>query len=238
MTDNICKLGQTTDSASILHAALREARLEPVCVDASDVKAPSLASAQILLAAISEKVPFTLRGATPDFIESWQDLGLDPGSLPRCADESAAVSIPSAAPDPSGDLAPDVAGDAVRTRILTIDDSRTIRQMLMLALDGAGFEVFQAEDGEEGIAMLASTPVDVVITDINMPRLDGYGVIRHMRAEPAHLHTPILVLTTESEVSKKELARDIGATGWVVKPFDPERLVDAIHQVTLNRKVA
>jgi two-component system, chemotaxis family, chemotaxis protein CheY len=116
-------------------------------------------------------------------------------------------------------------------RILTIDDSKTIRDMLMLTLAEAGFEVLQAVDGQDGLDVLDKEQVDVVITDINMPRMDGYEVIRHLRNNSAHKSTPILVLTTESETDKKNLARVAGATGWMVKPFDPERLIATINKV-------
>ena len=116
-------------------------------------------------------------------------------------------------------------------RILTIDDSKTIRDMLMLTLVDAGFDVLQAVDGKDGLDVLDREQVDVVITDINMPIMDGYEVIRHMRSNSAHKTTPILVLTTESEADKKNLARAAGATGWMVKPFDPDRLIATINKV-------
>ncbi len=116
-------------------------------------------------------------------------------------------------------------------RILTIDDSKTIRDMLMLTLADAGFDVLQAVDGQDGLEVLDKEQVDVVITDINMPRMDGYEVIRQMRSNSMHKSTPILVLTTESELEKKNLARTAGATGWMVKPFDPERLIATINKV-------
>ncbi|MGD9921731.1 MAG: response regulator [Pseudorhodoplanes sp.] len=116
-------------------------------------------------------------------------------------------------------------------RILTIDDSKTMRDMLMLTLADAGFDVIQAADGKEGVDLLERENVDVVITDINMPRMDGYEVVRQLRARPEHRTTPILVLTTESEAAKKNIAREAGATGWLVKPFDPERLVETVRKV-------
>jgi two-component system chemotaxis response regulator CheY len=116
-------------------------------------------------------------------------------------------------------------------RVLTIDESKTIRDMLMLTLADAGFEVLQAVDGQDGLDVLSKQPVDVVITDINMPRMDGYEVIRQMRRNSAHKTIPILVLTTESETDKKNLAREAGATGWMVKPFDPDRLIATINKV-------
>jgi two-component system chemotaxis response regulator CheY len=117
--------------------------------------------------------------------------------------------------------------------ILTVDDSRTMRNMLMLALSNAGHTVVQAEDGMHGVEMLAKTPgVDVIITDINMPRMDGYAFIDHVRRDPTARATPILVLTTESEPAKRQRARDAGATGWIVKPFDSEKLVAAVRKVS------
>ncbi|MBA4794210.1 response regulator [Phenylobacterium sp.] len=115
--------------------------------------------------------------------------------------------------------------------VLTIDDSRTMREMLNMALVQAGYRVLQAVDGVEGLEVLRAEGADVVITDINMPRLDGFGVIEGVRADPSHRATPILVLTTESDATKKERARAAGATGWIVKPFNPTKLVDAIRRV-------
>ena len=120
---------------------------------------------------------------------------------------------------------------AMSTRILTIDDSKTMRDMLMLTLAEAGFDVLQAVDGQDGLDVLVNERVDVIITDINMPRMDGYEVIRQLRRKQEHKGTPILVLTTESEAEKKNLAREVGATGWLVKPFDPDRLVETVRKV-------
>jgi two-component system chemotaxis response regulator CheY len=115
--------------------------------------------------------------------------------------------------------------------VLTVDDSRTMRDMLMLALKDAGYRVVQAEDGVHGLEVLQAENPDLVITDINMPRLDGFGFIEGMRADPAFSAVPVLVLTTESDAAKKQRAREAGATGWIVKPFDPVRLVDAVRRV-------
>jgi two-component system chemotaxis response regulator CheY len=119
----------------------------------------------------------------------------------------------------------------VTKTVLTIDDSRTMREMLNLALVQAGYRVIQAVDGVEGLEVLQAEGADVVITDINMPRMDGFGVIEGVRANPTHRATPILVLTTESDATKKERARKAGATGWIVKPFNPEKLIDAVRRV-------
>ncbi len=115
--------------------------------------------------------------------------------------------------------------------VLTIDDSRTMRDMLMMALAEAGYRVIQAVDGVDGLETLNAEGADVVITDINMPRLDGFGFIEGMRADPANRSIPVLVLSTESDPAKKQRARDAGATGWIVKPFDPAKLVEAVRRV-------
>jgi two-component system chemotaxis response regulator CheY len=115
--------------------------------------------------------------------------------------------------------------------ILTVDDSRTMRDMLKLALSDAGFRVVQAEDGVHGLEVLRDEVPDVIVTDINMPRMDGYGFIKGVRSDDRHRAVPILVLTTESDAEKKDRARRAGATGWIVKPFDPVKLVSAIRRV-------
>lgn len=116
-------------------------------------------------------------------------------------------------------------------RVLAIDDSRTMRNLLNATLVQAGFEVDLAEDGEDGLTHLERFKPDVVITDINMPRLDGFGFIEAARSRPSGQFLPILVLTTESAPELKERARNFGATGWIVKPFDEEKLVWAIQRV-------
>jgi two-component system chemotaxis response regulator CheY len=116
--------------------------------------------------------------------------------------------------------------------VLTVDDSRTMRDMLMIALSGAGYSVVQAEDGVHGLEVLEGTTPDVIITDINMPRMDGFGFIENVRSDKRLRAVPILVLTTESDPAKKDRARAAGATGWIVKPFDPAKLNDAVRRVT------
>ena len=115
--------------------------------------------------------------------------------------------------------------------VLTVDDSRTIRDMLRHTLVDAGFAVFQAEDGQHGLEVLDASAPDVIVTDINMPRLDGFGFIEAVRKHPRWRAVPILVLTTESDAVKKSRAREAGATGWIVKPFNPEKLVQAVLRV-------
>ncbi|RVJ96072.1 response regulator [Sinorhizobium meliloti] len=120
----------------------------------------------------------------------------------------------------------------MKKRVLTVDDSRTIRNMLLVTLNNAGFETIQAEDGVEGLEKLDTANPDVIVTDINMPRLDGFGFIERVRKNDRYRAVPILVLTTESDAEKKNRARQAGATGWIVKPFDPTKLIDAIERVT------
>ena len=115
--------------------------------------------------------------------------------------------------------------------ILAIDDSRTMRDMLRFALSDAGFEVCLAEDGQQGLDALADFTPDVIITDINMPVMDGFGLIEGVRKMDELRAVPILVLTTESSQELKQRARTAGATGWIVKPFDKIKLVNAIHKV-------
>ncbi len=116
-------------------------------------------------------------------------------------------------------------------KILTVDDSRTMRDMLRLALTGAGFNVVQAVDGVDGLDVLDRESPDLVITDINMPKMDGFGFIEGARKKDRFRVLPILVLTTESDPDKKMRAKRAGATGWIVKPFDPIKLVDVIRRV-------
>ena len=104
--------------------------------------------------------------------------------------------------------------------ILTVDDSRTMRDMLKVALTEAGYRVVQAVDGMHGLEVLAQEAPRVIITDINMPKLDGFGFIERVRENQRFLGVPILVLTTESSPEKKNVARRAGATGWIVKPFE------------------
>lgn len=117
------------------------------------------------------------------------------------------------------------------TTVLTVDDSRTMREMLNMALSQAGYRVVQAEDGLHGLEVLRQETPQVIVTDINMPRMDGFGFIEQVRADAAYRGIPILVLTTESDAAKKDRARRAGATGWIVKPFDPTKLIDAIRRV-------
>lgn len=116
-------------------------------------------------------------------------------------------------------------------RVLAVDDSRTMREMVAFTLKNAGYEVIEAEDGKAALAALGGAKVDAVITDLNMPNMNGFELIRALRANPQYKFTPILMLTTEGESSKKEEGKAAGATGWIVKPFNPQRLVEVVAKV-------
>ncbi len=117
-------------------------------------------------------------------------------------------------------------------KILTVDDSSSMRKMVAYTLRSAGFEVCEAEDGVAALEVARiESNFDLVLTDINMPRMDGFELIRELRDIPAFTDTPILTLTTEGSEEKKTLGRQAGATGWIVKPFTPQLLVDTINKV-------
>ncbi len=117
------------------------------------------------------------------------------------------------------------------TRILAVDDSPSMRKMVTFTLSGAGYQVVEAVDGLDAYEKATSQTFDLVLTDQNMPRLDGLGLTRKLRDHPQFKTTPILVLTTESSDLMKQAGRAAGATGWLVKPFDPARLLDVIKKV-------
>lgn len=116
--------------------------------------------------------------------------------------------------------------------VLAVDDSRTMRDMITLALKDEDFDLHLAEDGQHGLEVLQGLTPDVIITDINMPRLDGFGFIDAIRDRVVSRHTPILVLTTESADELKTRARNAGATGWIVKPFAQDKLIRALRMVS------
>jgi two-component system chemotaxis response regulator CheY len=117
------------------------------------------------------------------------------------------------------------------TRILAVDDSPSMRDMVRIALTSAGFDVISAGDGQEALAIARQSGFDLVLSDVNMPVMDGIELIRALRAESAYRHTPILMLTTEAGPDRKKEGKDAGATGWIVKPFDPAQLVATMHRV-------
>ncbi len=119
-------------------------------------------------------------------------------------------------------------------KILAVDDSKTMREMVTFTLKSAGYEVMEAEDGQAALNVLKSTKVDAIITDLNMPNMNGFDLIRALRANPTYKFTPILMLTTEGDDSKKQEGKTAGATGWIVKPFNPDKLVEVVSQLAAS----
>jgi two-component system, chemotaxis family, chemotaxis protein CheY len=249
------------DAAPSLLAELRNMeRSGEVRLNAAAVTSVSPGYLQILISAFRTFPQITVSDASAAFVESFALYGLaypsrssnpavdadaphdelpDTARAAVIAEEAptaAPAAVPSVASSDDADAetdsdTPQASGAAMPRTILTIDDSRTMRDMLKMALGGAGFTVLQAVDGQDGLNVLAQQPVDLIITDINMPKLDGYGVIRAVRKDPAYNETPILVLSTEGEQESKDIAKDAGATGWIVKPFDPDGLVKIVNTV-------
>jgi two-component system chemotaxis response regulator CheY len=229
-------------AAEALLAELRKAfAQDPRCgIDASQVESLTLPGMQVILSALKTNPQARVLDPSAAFCTAFESAALS-------WENGEAESIEEPAPAPDAEPAPveaaesedvaaqteDASAQSISTkRILTIDDSKTMRDMLRLTLAGAGFEVLQAVDGQDGLDVLTRERVDVVITDINMPKLDGYGVIRHLRADADYDNTPILVLSTESDQKTKDIGRDAGATGWLVKPFNPDQLVAIVRQVS------
>jgi two-component system, chemotaxis family, chemotaxis protein CheY len=119
----------------------------------------------------------------------------------------------------------------VKKKILIVDDSITIRQLVSSTLTEAGFDVMQAQNGQDGLEKSCSTDVDLIITDLNMPIMDGITFIKGVRNSTSNRFVPILMLTTESQAEKKMEGKAAGATGWIVKPFDPPKLLAVISKV-------
>ncbi len=115
--------------------------------------------------------------------------------------------------------------------ILAVDDSASIRQMVGFTLKGAGYEVVEASDGQDGLNKAKSKSFNLILTDQNMPNMDGLTMIKSLRALPQYKSVPILMLTTESSEAMKAQGRTAGATGWLVKPFDPQRLLEVVKKV-------
>ncbi len=115
--------------------------------------------------------------------------------------------------------------------ILTVDDSASIRQTVAFTLKGAGYGVLEAADGKEALEKLESNKVHMVITDLNMPNMDGIELIKRLRSMPGYKFIPIIMLTTESQAEKKQQGKAAGATGWIVKPFKPDQLVAVVKKV-------
>ena len=114
--------------------------------------------------------------------------------------------------------------------IMTVDDSASVRQMVSFTLRSAGYEVVEAADGGQALERLKA-PLHLILTDLNMPRVDGIELVKRVRADPVHKYVPIVLLTTESQESKKQAGRAAGATGWMVKPFQAEQLLAVVKKV-------
>jgi two-component system chemotaxis response regulator CheY len=247
-------------AADTLLATLRQRLAADLAchLDASKVEQLMLPGIQVILAAIKssemvrvENPSESFRSAFDGAALSWLRGGEAEVVQLESAPAQVAAQVHVEAPDQvSADTPPPDIGEAraqsqpseptearkdeprAPKRILTIDDSKTMRDMLRFTLVDAGYDVLQAVDGQDGLDVLRRERVDVVITDINMPKLDGYGVIRHLRADSGYDDTPILVLSTECDQKTKDIGRDAGATGWLVKPFDPDQLVEIVKQVS------
>lgn len=116
-------------------------------------------------------------------------------------------------------------------RILAVDDSSSIRQMVGFTLRGAGYDVAEAVDGKDGLAQAGKGKFDMIISDLNMPNMDGIEMIAEVRKLPGYSFIPILMLTTESQAEKKDAGRKAGATGWIVKPFNAEQLIAVVRKL-------
>ena len=117
------------------------------------------------------------------------------------------------------------------TTILTVDDTASMRQMISFTLGSVGYEVIQACDGAEALKLARDRKVDLVIADVNMPNMDGISLVKSLRTLDAYRFTPILMLTTESQEDMRTKGKRAGATGWIVKPFNPEQLVNVVKKV-------
>ncbi|MBI3898640.1 MAG: response regulator [Gammaproteobacteria bacterium] len=115
--------------------------------------------------------------------------------------------------------------------IMTVDDTASMRQMISFTLNSVGYDVIQASDGAEALELAKTRKVDLVIADVNMPNMDGISLVQSLRALDNYKFTPILMLTTESQQGKRDQGKRAGATGWIVKPFNPEQLVNVVKKV-------
>ena len=116
-------------------------------------------------------------------------------------------------------------------RVMIVDDSATVRKVLQMALAPAGYEVIEAVDGIDALRLLKENKVDMLVTDLNMPNLDGISLIKQVRQEVGNRFMPIIMLTTESQPEKKEEGKMAGASGWITKPFKPEKLLSVVGMV-------
>ena len=116
-------------------------------------------------------------------------------------------------------------------RIMTVDDSVSVRQMVSFTLKNAGYETVEASDGKDALSKLNGSGINMIVTDLNIPNLDGIGLIKEVRAKSEYKFIPIIMLTTESQDNKKQEGKSAGATGWIVKPFKPDQLLAVVKKV-------
>jgi two-component system chemotaxis response regulator CheY len=187
------------------HSRLQEvlALQQPVMLEAAQVERADTAALQLLCVFIQEA---TAQGVAVH----WREPSPALRNAARLLDLTGYLSLPGK---------------------LAVDDSASMRQMVTFTLKGAGYNVVEARDGAEALAVAKTTKVDLVLTDINMPNMDGLSLIRALRALPTYKFTPILTLTTESTADKKQEGKAAGATGWIVKPFNPEQLLAVVQKV-------
>ena len=117
--------------------------------------------------------------------------------------------------------------------IMVVDDSASLRNIIGIALKGAGYEVIEASDGRDALAKLTGQKVHLIVSDVNMPNMDGLTLVKEIKKHPNYKFTPIMMLTTETQPEKKQAAREAGAKAWLVKPFQPPTLLDAVSKLVL-----
>lgn len=117
--------------------------------------------------------------------------------------------------------------------IMVVDDSASLRNVVGIALKGAGYDVIEASDGRDALGKLSGQKVHLIVSDVNMPNMDGISFVREVKKHPNYKFTPIMMLTTESQPEKKQAARDAGAKAWLLKPFQPSMLLDAVAKLVL-----
>lgn len=122
----------------------------------------------------------------------------------------------------------------MKKRILIVDDSATVRQVLRMTLSGAGYDIVEASDGQEAVVYLVDNKIDMLVTDLNMPNMDGIELIGQVRRSPGNRFMPIVMLTTESQPELKKKGKSAGASGWITKPFTPEQMLSVVQMVCPN----
>jgi two-component system chemotaxis response regulator CheY len=116
---------------------------------------------------------------------------------------------------------------------MVVDDSVSLRQVVAIALKGAGYEVIEASDGKDALGKMTGQKINLIISDVNMPNMDGITLVKEVKKHPSYKFTPIIMLTTESQDTKKQEGQAAGAKAWVVKPFKPEQMLDAVSKLVL-----